>query len=172
MDTKPKRKLSVLFALLAAGVLFMLAPAVSEAAVTMEEATAIAVEKYPGEVIKMEKERGRYEFRIKTDEGKTKKVYVYTNANDGTVLEKESKSKTTKKSMKITLEEAEAIALKEFPGEVKKVEFERGRYEVKIKPKSETVAGDYVEVHVDGDTGEVVKTKVKSRKRSNDRDND
>lgn len=59
--------------------------------IPMEEAIAIAVKEIPGDVIKTELEKGYYEIKVKTKEGRTEKVYV--DAKDGSVLKREKKSR-------------------------------------------------------------------------------
>jgi len=44
--------------------------------ITLTEAIAIAKEKVPGEVLKTERERGVYEIKIRTADGRTEEVYV------------------------------------------------------------------------------------------------
>ncbi|MBI5892820.1 MAG: PepSY domain-containing protein [Deltaproteobacteria bacterium] len=58
--------------------------------ITMDEAIAIAVKEIPGDVVKTELEKGYYEIKIKTKEGRTEKIYV--DAKDGSILKKEKKS--------------------------------------------------------------------------------
>lgn len=58
--------------------------------ITMDEAIAIAVKEIHGDVIKTELEKGYYEIKIKTKEGRIEKVYV--DAKDGSILKKEKKS--------------------------------------------------------------------------------
>ena len=111
--------------------------------ITLNEAISIAKEKIPGEVIKTERERGLYEIKIRTAEGRIEKVYL--DATTGELAGKES----------ISLDKATAIATNAVPGEVVKVKFERGNYEVKIR----TAEGLRKEVYVDGRSGEVLKIK-------------
>lgn len=114
--------------------------------ITLTEAIAIAKERAPGEVIKTELERGVYEIKIRTADGRAEKIYV--DAGTGEPAGKEA----------ITLDEATAIATKAVPGEVVKIEFERGRYEVKIR----TAEGVRKEVYIDARNGEILKVKEKS----------
>ncbi|MBE9504647.1 MAG: PepSY domain-containing protein [Proteobacteria bacterium] len=111
--------------------------------ITLTEAIAIATEKIPGEVIRTERERGLYEIKIRTADGRIEKVYL--DALTGDLAGKEA----------ITLDEATAIATEAVPGDVIKVEFERGNYEVKIR----TTNGLRKEVYIDGRSGEVLKIK-------------
>ncbi len=57
--------------------------------ITMDEAIAIAVKEIPGDVVKTELEKGYYEIKIKTKEGRIEKVYV--DAKDGSILKREKK---------------------------------------------------------------------------------
>lgn len=111
--------------------------------ITLTEAISIATEKIPGEVIRTERGRGLYEIKIRTADGRTEKVYL--DAITGELAGKEA----------ITLDEATVIATKAVPGEVIKVEFERGNYEVKVR----TADGLRKEVYIDGRSGEVLKVK-------------
>ncbi len=109
----------------------------------IKKAIEIATEKVPGDVIKVELERGIYEVKIRTKEGRVEKVYV--DARDGRIVERKN----------ISIDDAVNIATKKVPGEVVKVEFERGIYEVKIR----TPDGSVAEVYVDGRDGTIVKLK-------------
>ncbi|MCK5236422.1 MAG: PepSY domain-containing protein [Deltaproteobacteria bacterium] len=151
-----KKKTSILTVVVACAILIF-SSATSHAAskdssVTLGEATEIATEKVPGEVLKVERERGLFEVKIRTKDGSVKKVYV--DAKDGSIV----------KSKSITLTEATDIATKEVPGEVLKVEYEKGHFEVKIR----TTEGEVKEVYVDARSGEIVKVKSKSYDRKYD----
>lgn len=115
--------------------------------IPIAEAIAIAIKHVPGDVVKAEMERGLYEIKVRTAEGKTEMVYV--DSSSGEVFEKKI----------ITLDEATAIATKKVSGKVIKVEFEKGRYEVKIVSSTGTLK----EVYVDGKSGEIIKMKEKKR---------
>jgi len=111
--------------------------------ITLTEAISIAKEKVPGEVVKAERERGLYEIKIRRADGRTEKIYL--DALTGKPV----------KNGAITIDEAIAIATGEVPGEVIKVDFEKGRYEVKIR----TADGLRKEVYVDARSGEIIKVK-------------
>jgi len=135
-------------ALLTTSALFLFMVVVSHAAdksgiIPITEAIAIAIKHVPGDVVKAELERGLYEIKVRTAEGKTEKVYV--DSSSGEMFEKKI----------INLEEATAIASKKVPGKVIKVEFERGKYEVKIRSDDGVVK----EVYVDAESGKVIKVK-------------
>ena len=112
---------------------------------TLTEAITIATEKVPGEAIKAELEDGLYEIKIKTVSGKTEKIYL--DAATGKPVEKAT----------LSLNKATAIATKEVPGEVIKVEFERSKYEIKIR----STDGILKEVYIDARSGKVLKIKEK-----------
>lgn len=116
-----------------------------ERGITLIEAINIATKVVPGEAIKAELERGVYEVKILTRGGRVEKVYV--DVRDGRVFEDKY----------INLDSAISIALKEVPGEVVKVEFEKGMYEIKIR----TGEGRVVEVYVDARDGNIIKRKEK-----------
>ena len=113
--------------------------------ITLADAISIATEKAPGEVIKAELEDGLYELKIKTKVGRIEKIYL--DAATGKPVKK----------MAISLSEATAIATKEVPGEVLKVEFERSKYEIKVRSSN----GAIKEVYVDARSGKILKIKEK-----------
>ena len=114
---------------------------------TLSEAISIAIQKAPGEVIKAEFEDDIYEIKIRGEKGRIEKIYL--DAATGKPIEKAT----------VPLDEATALAVKEVPGKVLKVEFERGRYEIKIR----TAGGAIKKVYVDGRSGKVLKVKEKNR---------
>lgn len=114
---------------------------------TLADAINIATGKAPGEVIKAELEDGLYELKIKTVSGRIKKIYL--DAATGKAVEK----------VAVSLSEATAIATKEVPGEVIKVEFERSKYEIKIRSTDRILK----EVYVDARSGKVLKVKEKKK---------
>lgn len=113
-----------------------------EEPVSITEAISAATAAVPGKVVRAELRRGLYEVRIRTEEGRIHEVFV--DARSGTIVNRH----------KISLDEAVDAAEKAVPGKIIKIEFERGRYEIKIK----TAGGDHVEVYVDAGTGEVART--------------
>ncbi len=112
--------------------------------ITLTEAISLATENISGEVVKVERERDFYEVKIRTSDGRIEKIYLDPLTG-----------KPVKKGT-ITIDEATAIATEEVSGEAIKVEFEKGRYEVKIR----TADGIRKEVYVDARSGEIVKVKV------------
>lgn len=114
---------------------------------TLADAISIATKKAPGEVIKGELEDGIYEVKIKRKSGRIENIYL--DAATGKLVEKAT----------ISLDEATAIAKKEVPGEVLKVEFERGKYEIRIKD----TRGAIKKVYVDAGSGNVLKVKEKKK---------
>jgi uncharacterized membrane protein YkoI len=119
----------------------------SSRGITLTDAIKIATEKIGGEVVKAELEKGFYEIKVRTSEGKIKKIYL--DEHTGEPVEK----------IAVTLDEATAIATNEVSGDVVKVEFERGRYEIKIR----TAEGIIKEVYVDARSGKIVKIKEKKK---------
>lgn len=124
-----------------------------ERGINLIEAINIATKAVPGEAIKAELKGGVYEVRILTRDGEVTQVYL--DATDGRLLE----------NRYINLDSAISIALKEVPGEVVKVKFEKGRYEIKIRTRK----GRLVEVYVDARDGSIIKRKEKGKY---DRDGD
>lgn len=116
-----------------------------EAILPISDILQIATEKVPGKIIKAEFKQGLYEVKIVTPGGEEKKIYI--DATDGNIIEKAG----------ISLAEATKIALEAVSGEVKKVEFERGKYEFII----ETEDGSAKEVNVDSRSGQVLKIEDK-----------
>jgi uncharacterized membrane protein YkoI len=117
--------------------------------ITLTEAINIAIEKKSGEVIKAELEDGIYEIKIKRVKGETEKIYL--DAATGQPVKK----------VAVSLSEATNIALSKVAGEVLKVEFERSKYEIKIR----STDGVLKEVYVDARSGNIIKIKEKKRKR-------
>ena len=115
--------------------------------ITLAEAISIAAETIPGEVVRAERERGLYEVKIRTGDGKTEKVYL--DAFTGKAVNKKI----------LSVDDATTVATRGFPGEIIKVEFEKGRYEIRIR----TADGIGKEVYVDGETGEIIKVKTGER---------
>ena len=109
----------------------------------LSEILILATKKVPGKVVKAELKQGLYEVIIISSKGKEERVYI--NAIEGKVEEK----------LVLSLDEATEIALKNVAGEVIKVEFERGKYEFKIR----TSKGDKKEVYIDSRSGKVLKVK-------------
>ncbi|MDH3973076.1 MAG: PepSY domain-containing protein [Deltaproteobacteria bacterium] len=107
----------------------------------LSDILTLATTKVPGKVIKAELKQGLYEVNIITKEGKEEKVYI--DAIEGKVIEKAG----------LSLDEATKVALERVPGEVIKVEFERGKYEFKIR----TSKGEKKEVYIDSRSGKVLK---------------
>ena len=58
--------------------------------ITLAEAKAIALKVIPGEIVKAEREKGHYEIKIRTSEGKIEKVYI--DAKDGNIMKRDRKS--------------------------------------------------------------------------------
>ncbi|MDT8318689.1 MAG: PepSY domain-containing protein [bacterium] len=118
---------------------------VKVATFSLKEAIAIAVKETPGEAIEAELEDGIFEIKIKKTNGEIEKVYL--DAATGRPLEKAA----------ISLDEATVIAQKEVAGKIIKVEFERSRYEIRIKSDD----GVIKKVYIDAKSGKVLKIKKK-----------
>jgi len=112
----------------------------------LTEVLMLATKKVPGKVIKAELKQGLYEVIIISSEGKEESVYI--DAIKRKVVEKSG----------ISLDIATKIALEKVPGQILKVEFERGRYEFKIMSDS----GKKKKVYIDSRSGEVLKIKDKA----------
>lgn len=112
---------------------------------TLADAISIAIQKVPGEVIKAELENGLYELKVKRESGRIEKIYL--DAATGKPVKK----------VAISLSEATSIATKEVPGEVLKVEFERSKYEIKVRSSN----GAIKEVYIDARSGKILKVKEK-----------
>lgn len=135
------------------GLLFFLVPILAYGGnIDLKKAIEIATREVPGDVIKVELKRGIYEVKIRTKGKEIKEVYV--NAADGSIVKRRN----------ISLDEALTIATREVPGEVVKVEFERGVYEVKIR----TPEGYITKVYIDGRDGSIIKGKRYYRYRDDD----
>ncbi len=132
--------------------------AAKKSAITLEEAVKIAREHAPGELIKVERERGLYEVKLLTQEGK--RVELYIDAETGKVVHDKAKG--------ISFDEAVATAKKATPGEVIKAEYERGRYEIKIRQDD----GSLTELYIDASTGEITKSEQTRDYYNDDEDDD
>lgn len=95
------------------------------------------------DVIEAEIDSGVLELNILTNDGETRKVYI--DVNRGSVIN----------ARNVSLDKAMEAATRKVPGVVSEVEYERGRYEVKIN----RTEGGRAEVYVDAATGEVVEVK-------------
>lgn len=107
----------------------------------LSDVLEIATSKVPGKVIRAELRQGLYEVIIITEEGKEERVFI--DPMEGTIIEKAG----------LSLDEAIKIALEKVPGEIIKIEYERGKYEFKIR----TSEGDKKEVYIDSRSGKVLK---------------
>ncbi len=141
---------TILTAIIVAALTLSIAPAfAAKKAITLEEATKIAKEHVQGDVIKAEREMGLYGVKLLTPDGKRVKLYI--DAETGKIVRSKGK--------RISLNEAIGAAKKAVSGEVLKAEYERGRYEVKIRKTD----GTLTELYIDAATGEISKKEVTKR---------
>ncbi len=87
------------------------------------------------------KDDGMIELKVRSADGETKKIYLDTR--NGDVIEAKN----------ISVDQAVRIAQQEVPGDVIEVEYERGRYEVKIRAND----GGLKELYVDARNGAVIR---------------
>lgn len=129
----------------------------------LEKCTAAALSKYPGTVqtLEAEIEKGKpiYELDILAKDGKEWEVEC--DATTGKILETEEEvaegADAFKSKAKLSLDEAKAVALAKYPGEVVEVEYSLESdgtpvYELDIVAKS----GKEWEVEVDAVSGKIV----------------
>ncbi len=150
---------TILTAIIVAALTLSVAPAfAAKKTITLEEATKIAKEHVQGDVIKAERERGLYEVKLLTPDGKRVKLYI--DAETGKIV--------SGKAKRISLDEAVTTAKKAAHGEVLKAEYERGRYEIKIRQDD----GSLTELYIDASTGEITKSEQTRGYYDNDEDDD
>lgn len=137
-----------------------------KAIISMDEAVAIAQKHASGKVVEKEYDADdrEYEVEIKND---SEKVEITIDARSGKVTEyeKETIAKKTKKQStskgknkeKISMDEAIAIATKEFPGKVVEAEYDRddAEYEIEIKTKNMEA-----EMTIDAYTGKIKEKEI------------
>ena len=133
--------------------------------ISLEAAQKTALAARPGKVVKVElkREKGQliYEFDI---EGEGKAWDVEVNATTGKVNEIEQEVSSAddplfKAKAKVSLEAAQKIALKKYPGTIKETEYEieangDASYEFDIVMKN----GKKMKVEVDAATGKIVES--------------
>ena len=166
-----KNLVSMLFAAITAASLGMSTIACAESSmplktkVSLEEAQKVALAARPGKVVKVElkREKGQlmYEFDI---EGEGKAWDIEVNATTGKVNEIEQEVLSAddplfKAKAKVSLEAAQKIALKKYPGTIKETEYEieangDASYEFDIVMKN----GKKMKVEVDAATGKIVES--------------
>ena len=121
--------------------------------ISMTEAVSIATKAVPGEVVNARKEGEAYHLEIEAGEGKRERLIVDGDGNVSRLEEAEVEIVTKKQASAIpasgkkyvSMEEAAAIALDIIPGELFRVQFVRGVYDVDIK----TASGKLEKVFVD-----------------------
>ena len=146
---------------------FWTVPLFAGSPVAMETCMKAALDKQPGVVVKLEKkdERGVpiYEFDIVGADGKEWDLECDANSGIITEVEQEVASPDDplfKAKEKITLAQAQKIALEAYPGEIVETEFEiesngDASYEFDIKLKD----GREVKLEVDAATGKISEDK-------------
>ncbi len=112
--------------------------------ISISEAIARAKEIQDGKVSSAALKRGIYHIKLVTVEGKKKSLFIDELSGEAVTLKI------------ISVDEAVGIALKEAPGKVEKVEFERSVYEIKIRMDN----GRKAKVYVDSSSGEIVRLKT------------
>ncbi len=112
-----------------------------------------------------EQHRNQWDGTVKEEVEEMKKSLILTMLIVGAVMfvvPYGSYASGTKGS--ISPKEAEGIALGEVPGEVLKMEYENGRYAVRIRTEVSELAG----VYIDAESGEVMKVKTESCEEDDD----
>lgn len=131
--------------------------------VSLEQCEKTVLDKHPGKVIKVElkKEKGvpTFEFDV---QGADKTWDVECSGSTGMITEVEEEvanadAPAFKAKAKVSLEQAQKIALKKYPGEIVETEYEiepdgAASYEFDIKTKS----GKEMKVEVDATSGKIV----------------
>lgn len=131
--------------------------------VSLEQCEKAALTRYPGKVVKVELKREKgvpvFEFDI---QGTDKSWDIECSAKSGKITEVEEEvangdAPAFKAKTKVTLEDAQKIALKRYPGEIVETEYEiesdgAASYEFDIKTK----AGKEMKVEVDATSGKIV----------------
>ncbi len=97
-----------------------------------------------GEITKVKEKKGIYEISVTKADGSVKAIYI--DAATGKVIKK----------MPVSLAEATSSALKEVPGKVVNVKFNKAIYEIYIK----TDKGIVKEVYVNARTGQILNIKI------------
>ncbi|MBE9536332.1 MAG: PepSY domain-containing protein [Proteobacteria bacterium] len=112
--------------------------------ISISEAIDRAKEMQDGKVTSAALKRGIYHIKFVTVEGRKKTLYIDEVSAESVPLKI------------ISVDEAVSIAIKEAPGKVEKVEFERSVYEIKIRMDD----GRKAKVNVDSSSGEIVRLKT------------
>jgi len=122
--------------------------------ISMTEAVAIATKAVPGEVTNARKKDEAYHLEIETGEGNIERLLIDGDGNvsrleeeEEEIVQKKETSPTPESSKKYTsMEEAAAIALDIIPGQLFKVQFVRGVYDVDIKTPSGRIEKVFVDL--------------------------
>ncbi len=140
---------------------------VREARITMAQARATALAKIPGniEMAKLEREKGKvlFEFEIHRADNNAE-VEIHIDAVTGDVFETKEKGGGSAKEKaifaqaKVSMDNAEAAALKSVSGAVVEAKLERERGKVLYEFEIITSDGKETNVHVDAGNGQVEST--------------
>ena len=112
--------------------------------ISISEAIDRAKEMQDGKVTSAALKRGIYHIKFVTVEGTKKTLYIDELSAEPVPLKI------------ISVDEAVSIAIKEVPGKVEKVEFERSVYEIKVRMDD----GRKAKINVDSSSGEIVRLKT------------
>ncbi len=131
--------------------------------VSLEQCEKVVLANYPGKILKVELKRERgvpvFEFDV---QGTDKAWDIECSARTGKITEVEEEvangdAPAFKTKTKVSLEDAQKIALKKYPGQIVETEYEiesngAASYEFDIKTK----AGKEMKVEVDATSGKIV----------------
>ena len=138
-----------------------------EAKITMAEARKTALARVPGniEMAKLEREKGKVLFEFEIHRADTNaEVEIHVDAITGDVFETKEKSKGSAKEKeifslaKVSMDDAEAAALRSVAGGVVEAKLERERGKVLYEFEIITSDGKETNVHVDASSGAVEST--------------
>lgn len=122
--------------------------------ISMTEAVTIAAKAVPGEVTNAQKKGEVYHLEIETAGGKTERLLIDGDGNlsmmeeaEEEIVQKKENPAIPKSGKKyVSMEEAAAIALGIIPGELFRVQFVRGVYDVDIKTPSGKIEKVFVDL--------------------------
>lgn len=141
--------------------------------ITMETAVQSAVEKEAGTPsgVELDKERGAYVYEVEI-QGKTKETEVKIDADSGKIINVKKEKLESEMSgiqPKISIEEAEKIAVEKVKGTLTEIslDHETGKlvYEAEVQSKTEEH-----EVEIDAETGKIIKVESESQDNENEDD--
>jgi len=122
--------------------------------ISMTEAVEIATRAVPGEVTNARKKDEVYHLEVDTPEGETKRLLIDGDGNLSLLEEAEEEIAQKKEGppvpesarKHVSMEEAAAIALDIIPGQLFRVQFVRGVYDVDIKTASGRIEKVFVDI--------------------------